>query len=284
MIPEEPRAHGKLLLEDLVFHTITLNRRLFNPTLLRHRSFDGHIVSMHQSGFHWLKNMLSYILIAAYDLPPMQHIQDNSIIGHTKSPPKYNFIPGIVHSHSHPHLFTLGLPFLHFPNYLVLVRDLRTSLISHYERFRIRYGNISFTEYLRGDIYQKKFFSDIYSRIRFLNEWGRIIEKKDNRITFVRYEDLLAEPANSLQKICIFFDVNNVSDKNISDAIYENSREKMMERANPQQKTNIVRPESDSSVEDYFDHENQGFFDVICNRYLLYDFGYNYSTGKHHLG
>ena len=274
----------KWLFEYLVFQAITLNRRFFSPTLLRHRSFDGHIVSMHQSGFHWLKNMLSHILIATYKLPPMQHIQDNSVIGHTKSPPRYDFIPRIVHSHSQPHLFTLGLPFVHFPKYLILVRDLRTSLISHYERFKNRYGNISFTEYLHGDIYQKKFFNDIYSRIRFLNEWGRIIGKGNNRIIYVRYEDLLDDPVQSLHKICDFFGIKNVPDKNISDAIADNSREKMMERANPVQKTNIVRPESTTKSENYFDKNNQIFFDFICNRYLLYDFGYNYSTKKHHRG
>ena len=280
MVTEAPIPAGKLLIERLVFHTGTLNRRWFNTTLLRHRTFDGHIVSMHQSGFHWLKNMLSHILIEMYDLPPMQHIQDNSIIGHTKSHPKYNSIPAIVHSHSHPHFFTLGLPFLHFPKYLVLVRELRSSLISHYERFRKRYNNISFSEYLRGDIYQKRFFSDIYSRIRFMNEWGRILEKNDKRIICIRYEDMLHDPFYSLKQICNFFGIENVPDKILLNAIAENSKEKMEQRRNPDQKTEIVRSGSGLPIENYFIHENQVFFDHICSRYLLYDFGYNYSIKK----
>ena len=97
--------------EDLLFRAYTVNRRWSNASLLVHRAFDGHIVSMHQSGSHWIKNMLGRVLQQIYGLPPLRHIQDDSIIGHTKSPPIYRHIPQIVHSHGYPHALTLAVPF-----------------------------------------------------------------------------------------------------------------------------------------------------------------------------
>lgn len=71
----------------LLFRFNAFHLRWSNASLLVHRSFDGHIVSMQQSGSHWVKNMLSNVLIQRYNLPPLAHIQDDSIVGHTKSPP-----------------------------------------------------------------------------------------------------------------------------------------------------------------------------------------------------
>lgn len=262
--------------DKLIFTIHSLNRRLFNTTLLRRRNFDGHIVSLHQAGFHWLKNMLSYILVAHYNLPPMSDIRDNSIIGHPKSLPAYKNIPCIVHSHSHPHLLTLKIPGIHFPNYLVLVRDLRTSLISHYERFKNCYNDISFSEYLRGDIHQNKFFSDIYSRIMFMNGWGNLLERGDRRLLVIRYEDMQSDTFACLFKVIDFLGINEVSDSIILDAIMENTREKMAKRQRPEKNTFIVRTGSALPVSHYFDSDNRAFLSDTCRKYLKYDFGYDY--------
>ena len=46
-----------------------LNHGLLKPQpLLLHRRFDGVLVSMQQSGTHWLKYMLGLILAKLYDL------------------------------------------------------------------------------------------------------------------------------------------------------------------------------------------------------------------------
>jgi hypothetical protein len=55
----------------------TINRGLFSLTTLRYRSFDGQIVSMKQSGSHWLKYMLGLTLAKIHNLPPPAHIQDD---------------------------------------------------------------------------------------------------------------------------------------------------------------------------------------------------------------
>ena len=261
----------------LLFTLHTLNRRLFNTTLLRRRNFDGHIVSLHQAGFHWLKNMLSFVLIEHYGLPPMTDIRDNSVIGHPRSPPVYNNIPRIVHSHSLPHLLTLKIPGIHFPDYLVLVRDLRTSLISHYERFKRRYKNIGFSEYLRGDIHQKKFFSDIYSRIRFMNEWGNLLQRDDTRLMSLRYEDLQADAERELERVIDFFGIGTIPATVIENAVRENNRQNMAKRQQPEKNTYIVRCGPEMPVDYYFDCENQAFLVDTCRELLRHDFGYHYS-------
>lgn len=260
---------------DLTFALYTLNRRWTNGSLLFHRNFDGHIVSMQQSGSHWIKNQLASVLAQLYNLPPLAHIQDDSIIGHTKSPPKYKNIPQIVHSHGYPHGLTLKIPGLHYPKYLVLVRDLKESLVSHYERFKGDYDNCDFATYLRGDVNQDKFHSDIWSRMRFMNEWGRLAEQYPQSVMPLKYEDMKADAAGSLKSVCAFFNIANVTDAVVARALEDASRDKMAEKPNPEITTTVVRREERKNVADYFLGDNGAFFDATTARYLKHGFGYD---------
>lgn len=266
------------LSDEAIIRRYTVNRRWTNTSLIRRRSFDGHIISMKQSGTHWLKNILSAIMIDIYDLPTMKHIQDDSIIGHPKSPPLYDNIPKIVHSHSYPHGLTLRMPFLHFPKYVILVRDMKEGLVSHYERFSEYYGNVDFKSFLHGDVTQKQFRSDIYSRIRFMNEWGSVIDRNPGKLHILTYEDLRRDPLENLKNLCQFFGIDGATDEIISSAIEKNTKGKMAEMAtNPLVETTIVRT-GGKKAGDYFDLDNTAFFNTICRNYLTHDFGYGYPT------
>lgn len=189
------------------FPLYSFNRLWFNTTTLRRRNFDGQIVSTHQSGSHWLKYMLSHVLAMAFDLPPPEHIQDDKIIGHPKSPTRYKNVPCIVHSHSIPHGFLkngIADKFLRFPRYLVLLRDPRRSLISHYERFKGDYGNVDFTTYLHGDPRGKKFYSDLWTRLCFMNAWGDILRSQPQRSLLLTYEGMEKDTEGNLRRTCSF--------------------------------------------------------------------------------
>lgn len=259
---------------DFLFRLHTFNRRWFNTTLLRRRAFDGHIVTMNQSGSHWIKNMLGHLLIQRYNLPPLKHVQDDSVIGHPKSPPVYKNIPCIVHSHGFPHGLTLALPFLHYPKYLVQVRDLRDSLISHYERFKGDYGGATFTEFLQCKLGDKRMHSDIHSRIRFMNEWGRLIGKYPGRVALLRYEDIQRDTAGKLREAAEFFKLDGITDAMIAKAVEDTAKEKMAQRPNPAVTTVVFRTEDVKPREEYFTPENQAYFDDLCRRNLKYNFGY----------
>lgn len=233
---------------------------------------------MKQSGTHWLKNILSAIMIEIYDLPTMKHIQDDSIIGHTKSPPLYDNIPQIVHSHSYPHGLTLRVPFIHFPKYVILVRDMKDGLVSHYERFKEYYGNVDFETFLHGDVTQKQFRSDIYSRIRFMNEWGSVLDRNPGKLHIIRYEDMKQDPLENLKILCRYFGLEGVTDDIISSAIETNTKDKMAAMAtNPSVDTTVVRT-SGKTASDAFSKENIDFFNTVCQKYLTHNFGYGYPT------
>lgn len=261
---------------DFAFRLHTLNRRWFNTTLLRRRGFDGHIVTMNQSGSHWIKNMLGDVLIQRYNLPPLKHVQDDSVIGHPKSLPVYKNIPCIVHSHGFPHALTLALPFLHYPKYLVQVRDLRDSLISHYERFKGDYAGASFTEYLQCRLGNKRMYSDIHSRMRFMNEWGRLIEKYPDRTMALRYEDIQNDTAGSLRRATTFFGFDGITEDMIQRAVESKTKEKMAQNPNPKLTTAVFRVKESRPREEYFTPENDAYFRDLCRRNLLYDFGYGF--------
>ena len=261
-------------LKLLKFRLHTINRRWFNTTLIRRRNFDGHIVSMNQSGSHWIKNLLAHVLMEKYNLPPLKHVQDDSIIGHPKSMPIYDAIPCIVHSHGFPHALTLKIPFLKYPKYLVLVRDIRDSLISNYERFKGQYGDISFSEFLRCDLGDKRMVSDLYSRIRFMNEWGEVLKKYPSRTHLMRYEDLQRDTIRELGSVLNFFDIEVDSISLLERAIENCSREKMAKKPNPEIETTVIRT-SHKSRDEYFTQENLKYLEEICSRYLKHNLGYD---------
>ena len=58
----------------LEFHRQRLRRDALNFSLLKHRHCEGSMVSMHQSGTHWLKHMLAVAIAAKHGLEPPRHI------------------------------------------------------------------------------------------------------------------------------------------------------------------------------------------------------------------
>src|SRR5688572_13351719 len=144
---------------------------------LRDRHFDGHFATLHQSGNHWIRHIISYAIAKHYNLPEQEHIDDIRLIGEPKVPPAYSHIPQVVLSHRicsplvHARLFRMMFT---FPKYVILVRDLKAVLVSHYERFKGDY-KCTFSDYLRGDIAGRRFSVDIWDCIRFMNAWGLVL-------------------------------------------------------------------------------------------------------------
>ena len=186
--------------DELLLRLRSLDHSVFNLRTLRHRHFDAVLVSMRQSGTHWVWYMLSLTLAKLYDLPPPTYIGDKSIVGSPKIPPLYTQIPQIYHTHRIPHyslrsrvIFRL----LGFPRHLILVRDLRDSLVSHYEKHKGSY-QVSFSTFLRGDIRRNAYRYDIWTRIQYLNGWGAVAERHPEDVAVLKYEDLVADTPGQL--------------------------------------------------------------------------------------
>ena len=255
----------------------TLNRGLFNAPTLRRRQFDGMVASMQHSGTHWLKYMLSLTLAKLFELPPPAHFRDNSIVGHPKSPPIYQQIPQIVIAHSIPHYLLRSrmlFKLLHFPRYLILVRDIRSVLVAHYER-RKDSLNVDFSTYLRGDFRSKNYKYDIWLRIRFLNGWGPVAERHPEQVAVVKYEDLIADTPGQLARVCDHFNIKGVTPDLLDEVIAAASKAKMAKFQKPNAQRSLVRQDPRPSGE-WYSEEDRRFVAELCRRNLKYTFGYQY--------
>ena len=149
-------------------------RSLFNFSLFRSRGAVGQIISMHQSGTHWLKFMLASALADQFSIPLPKYNHANDIIGGPRDIIVYPQIPRLIASHTIPSPFFYSIlsQTLNLPKYVLLIRDIRFSLTSNYRKWRDHY-NVNFSVYLEGDPTGKEYNSDIWWTFRFLNCWGK---------------------------------------------------------------------------------------------------------------
>lgn len=218
----------------LQFRFHSLRRDLSNFALLRHRDYTGFLVSMHQSGTHWLKHMLATALAQRHGLPPPAQADANDIIGGTRTPRRIAGVPTIVSSHSVPHPLlrsALLRRLLPLPPYVVLVRDPRAVLVANYEKWKTHYA-CDFAEYLRGDPAGRRFNADLWSAIRFLRAWHAIAERFPQRTLVLRYEDLVRDAAAELGRVSEFLALGLERD-GIAHAVAASSKERLAQKADP---------------------------------------------------
>ena len=266
--------------DELLFRARSLSHGLFNTTTLRRRRFDGFIASMQQSGSHWLKYMLGLTLAKIHDLPPPNHLEDNSIVGHPKWPPVYSHFPQIVTTHSMPHYLLLS-PFIFrltsFPRYLVVIRDIHDGLVAHYEKHKGDF-DVDFSTFLRGDVRGRKYLYDIWVRIRFLNGWGAVVERHPDRVAVLKYEDLRADTVGQLARVCDHFHIEGVTPDLLDDVVAAASKDEMARRPNPKwvgAKSKVVRTDP-RPTDDWYSDADRRFVAEVCRRNLKYTFGYTY--------
>ena len=263
--------------DELWFRARSLNRGLFNTTTLRRRHFDGLIASMQHSGTHWIKYMLGLTLARLHDLPPPAHIQDDAIVGHPKSVPLYPDIPQIVTTHSAPHYLLRSrslFRIMHFPRYLVVVRDVRDALVAHYEKRKSKF-DVDFSTYLRGDVHGKKYRYDIWFRMRFLNAWGAVAERNPERVAVLKYEDLKADTRSELARVCNHLGIEGVTLDLLDDVVAAASKDEMAKRSNPKVNRIVVRTDP-RPADDWYSDADRRFVAEVCRRNLKYTFGYTY--------
>ncbi len=248
-----------------------------NFALVNQRRCAGHIVSMHQSGTHWLKFMLANALAHHYELPAPQYNHANDFIRGPRDPVRYPVLPDIISSHGIPHLIQQVkwlAPHFSAPRYLVLVRDLRAALESNYQKWQQRY-DVPFSVYLRGDPSGRRYNSDLWWAIRFLNAWSRVRRRLSGRVKVVRYEALQLQRHKTLAAVGLHLDL----DLNAADLIHGGAcgdRATMAAREDPERPPGAVQSTPRASLA-YFQSEERKYFETIVARFLRDDYGYNYS-------
>ncbi|MGE0485053.1 MAG: sulfotransferase domain-containing protein [Gammaproteobacteria bacterium] len=264
-------------LSPAAFRRHALRRASGNFSLLKHRHCVGQLVSMHQAGTHWLKFMLANALSYQYGTPPPRYNHANDIIGGPRDPIVYPQLPRLLSSHSLPHP-AMAWGWLHdrlrLPPYVVLVRDLRDSLVSNYAKWRERYG-VSFTTYIAGEQRAKRYNSDIWWCVRFMNAWGALAVRLPERVTVVRYEDLRRDPAHELARVARAFALA-LDDAALAHGIAVSSKAHMAAKEDPARPPGAVR-ESPGDPRAAYDEPAREFVSAVCARYLEHDFGYDFA-------
>lgn len=262
------------------YHWHSGRRGWSNFSFRRQRQFDAYLVTMHQSGTHWLKYLITLIQTREHGLPAPDNISEPLVIGGPRQPPRYAIRPRLGHSHTIPSpLLRLALahPGLGFPDYLILVRDIRDVLIAHYRKWAERY-DCSFSTFLRGDVSHRRFEKDIWWDFRFLNSWGAIAQAMPARTHVVRYETLRAEPAATLTEALHFLGVSmRAPDDAVAYALSNASKESMAEKDVAPYGMPIVNRD-ERRWSDWFNAADRAWLEAACARYLEHDFGYDYRT------
>lgn len=251
---------------------------LSNYSVLRLRDADGALVSMHQSGTHWLKFMLANAMAEHYDIPPPQYNHANDIIGGVKDPVIYNNIPRLLATHTIAPLLLQYPPLLRLarlPPIVLLVRDLRASLVSNYRKWQHRY-NLSFSEFLRGDPAGRRFNSDIWWCVRFQNVWGSLAATLGTRVLTLRYEDISIAPATALGEVAAHFDLA-LSDRAMAHGTEAANKPAMAARADPTRPPGEVNTDSADPLALYTSSDRD-WLEAVCATELRYTFAYDYAA------
>jgi len=259
------------------FRYHTLRRELSNFAVLRHRRFTGCIVSMHQSGTHWLKYMLATAMALQWDLPPPAFNHANDFISGPHEPRRYPQLPALASAHSIPHRMLRSKHIwrlAHLPKYLILVRDPRGALVSNFEKWRSRY-QMSFGEYLHGDISGRRFNSDIWWCIRFMNAWGDLAARYPEATHLLKYEHLVEAPLAELERVNSFLSLGLATDA-LEQAVATATREHMLSRHDPLRPAGEVSPAA-RKLEDWFGPAEERRLREICHGRLRFPCGYDLS-------
>lgn len=265
---------------DLAYSTRYLRHDLFRLSVFWHRKTHGHIVTGQQSGSHWINNLLAFVISEEYGIPPLRHIDERVIIGHPRMPQTYPQIPRLVWTHHAPSPLVHSAPMralFEYPKYVLLLRDIRASLVGQYEKHRGD-TSLSFSEYLRDNrLIGRSFKWDLDKRIVFFNAWGRVRELMPDRVFPVHYENLRRSTAVELERVWRFLDLP-VSDPTVFQRAASACSKEMMSANEPPVRThNLVRRDERDPV-DWFDAADRDYFSSRCAKLLKHSFGYDFSS------
>ena len=274
-------ARTALLSDDLAYRLHCLNRDNANLSLLKYTDYQGFLVTGQHSGTHWVKWMLSHAMAHHYKVAPPKYFNNphsNDLIGHPKHKRMYPDLPRIASSHAIPPT-AMQLTWLRdmrkLPPYVLVVRNMRDVLISNYEKWKHRY-NVPFSEYVGGDPWNKKYITDVYNYMRFLNRWGAVLgTMKPHEIVVLRYEDIRNDQVHALRAISAQFKLP-LNDDDIAAGVNAGTKEFMAKFHNPDNAGNAVR--QDGKGDTAFSAQDTARFTAIIDKHLKHDFGYDYFT------
>ena len=265
------------LWQHLQFLVRIVQADVSNFFLYQYRRVDAFLVTGKNSGTHWLKFMLSCALAGQYRVPAPTHSsgsEADAIISHPRWPHRYRHMPRIGSSHTIPSI-AFAWPWLTryfvLRPVVVLVRDIRSAMVSHYVKWRHEY-QVPFAQYVRGDPAGARYRADVWWYMHFFNRWGDLAAAYPDLVLVVRYEDLTAAPELWLRRIAGHFHIE-LSDDAVAMALRFVDRGAMRALLDPTN-TEIVIPSDDANSTVAFTTNDMEFMTNAVTGYLRHDFGY----------
>ena len=263
---------------NTAFALHSFNRDLTNLSLIKHRHWDGYLVTGQHSGTHWIKWMLSWAMAHHYGVegPKFYNNNDsNAVIGSPKHKLNLPGVPRIASSHSIP-AYAVEWGWLRalapLPKYGVVVRDVRDVLISNYEKWIERY-NVPFETYVAGDPWDKKYVVDVWWYLRFMNRWGSVQKRYPAETLVLKYEDFQRDTAGSLDRLARHLGVV-LPPEAIAAGVKAGTKDNMLKFQNPNATGKGVRPDGQGST--VWTPEAEAILKDILREHLKYDFGYDF--------
>ncbi|QDU37257.1 Sulfotransferase domain protein [Maioricimonas rarisocia] len=251
----------------------------------RMRHIHAHLVTMPQSGTHWLCYMLALGLSRTFDVPAPAHIGDRRFVLRPQDRVIHPELPRLVHSHNIPHKLVhseLVLDWLRFPRYVLLLRDLRETIVSQYEKKRQLPGfDITFSDYLRERMpLGHPFRITVSRRFAFLNAWTRDIKRLGHgRLLLLRYEELRQSPRQTLQRLWQFLDFPDLEAAAFEQIVAEASKDRMALHERPDAVARVVRQTSRNAF-DWYTPADREYLTARCQTGLTNWLGYNYADWR----
>ena len=257
------------------------NENWTNFSVLRHRPFDGFLVTSKNSGTHWVKYMLSVALAHAYEIDPPEYFSENATrpyISWPKDPVTHPVLPRLAFSHTIPHQFldwgwargAAGLP-----PYALCVRHPMSILASHHAKWEYDI-QVDWLTYLKGDPSGGTYRCDLYWLARFWNRWGDVEARYPESITRVHYEETLADPEATLRRILTHWSLE-LPDEAIAAALKAGTKDEMEKRTDPNAEPNVLQRRK-QSLEELFSCEALEIYTNLTTRLFRHNLGYDLLT------
>ncbi len=252
-----------------------------NVSLLRpqYRRADVHVVTLQSDAGRWLCRTLTDRL-RAHESRHAMHAGDSARSGQRGAARPLPRIPLIVQSDETPSPLVHAWPlrvWLRYPRYVLVVRDLRTALVTCYAKTQPpQRGSAPFGEFLHNRwLLADGHWPDLCDGIRFLNAWTRDIGRLPPGSSVVlRYEDLSTDPATGVQRVWGFLGLPP-QDRAFFEGVAESRGDQRSHRG-PQSLLlrSTRRPERHPF--ELFDADDREFFVTVVRRQLHDWFGYDY--------
>lgn len=242
------------------------------------RNNDYFLITMPASGTHWLRFMLAKALVDHYDLSyEFRSIRPTEIVPHFGNSGerfKYNQreeIPRVQQCHL-PYFF-----WFRNKKVILLIRDLRDSLSSHYEDYVQTKRNdvVDFSTFLRNEEIGTEY--GLEKKVEFLNSWYHNKDKTESFL-LLKYEDLKKDTQAELYKALNFIDLENISDNFLEKVVSFSSLQNMkqIEKEEKRKGPKKIKKGQTKRFSPYFNDKDLSYFNQYVSEHLDNCHGYDY--------